>query len=119
MDEYDAIIDSMKKHKLVVEAWLNNRPPQDWSNAHFPAKCCQTTTCVSDSCNNVLKGKRGITITTLVKHRIQRMASWINNRRNITNIWHSHLTSYAIAYLTKIKKFCAQYVVQLDDLYVY
>lgn len=63
--KYNATMAQMKEHKLEMEAWLTERSVVHWPNVHFPR---HTTTSVSESCNNVLKGARSISITTLVEY---------------------------------------------------
>lgn len=84
--------------------------PQNWSNA---------TTSVFESCNNVLMGVRGMTIATLVEHTQQRMPLRFSSQRNIVDKWHCSLIPYVVAFLIKMKKLFAYYLVQPIDLYVY
>lgn len=67
--EYDIAMARMVAHNHGMETWIGDRPPKKLSNEHFPTKKYDhTTTSVSESCNNVLKGCKGTTNNTLVEY---------------------------------------------------
>lgn len=95
----------MVAHNHGMETWIGDRPPKKLSNEHFSTKKYDhTTTSVFESCNNVLKGCKGMTNNTLVEYTRQRMTTWYNNRHRAIEEWNSFLTPYTQVLVTKMKK---------------
>lgn len=113
--EYDAAVTKMKDPEARnggLVGWKTSttleRPALHWSEAHFHGcKYGHTTTgarSVSESCNNVLKGVRSMSITTLVQHTHKMMTSWYNNHKTTSYDLKFHLTPHANTLLTKMQK---------------